>query len=76
MWKKCDDLGKLIKVRVTESELEKTEKELIKKMDDKIIDIHAHMKRDRIDNTSKMTVLKSEFEQKAFDTDTFNFLRN
>ena len=76
MWKKCDELGKLIKKRVTDSELEKTEKELRLKIDEKIVEVNEAMKRDKIDNTAKLAVVKSEFAQKTFDTDTFNFLKN
>ena len=48
----------------------------IKKIDEKIEEVNEQMRRDRIDTTSKLTVVKSEFEQKTFDTDTFNFLKN
>ena len=76
MWKRCEELNKLIKKRVTDTELEKTEKEIKMKMDEKIVEVNDSMKRDRIDYTSKLTVVKAEFAQVMFDIDTFNFLKN
>ena len=45
-------------------------------MADKFIEINERMKRDKNDTASKLSVVKSEFFEKTFDDDTFNFLKN
>ena len=76
MWQKCEELNKLVKARVTDDKLEKTENEIALKMDEKLGELRDRMERDRIDVASKLSVVKSEFAVKTFDTDTFDFLKN
>ena len=45
-------------------------------MDEKFQEINDLMKRDKVETTSKISVIKSDFEERTFDHETFNFLKN
>ena len=76
MWKRNDELNKLIKDRVTEDKLEKAEKDLVLKMEEKIMEVQDEIRRDKIEAASKLAIFRSEVADRTFDGDTFNFLKN
>ena len=76
MWKRNDELNRLIKDRVTEDKLEKAEKDLVLKMEEKIMEVQDEIRRDKIEAASKLAIFRSEVADRTFDGDTFNFLKN
>ena len=62
--------------KVSENEYDKNERKLIKKFDEKLLEIKESQRTDRQDYNSKLATFKADVSMMTFDKTTFNFLKD